>query len=264
MEPKFIYGTPQGLEKHIAAYSPPNFSTNISPEELRRAVVGYIPKPGWSYTALDGEKKIVEPSEDIYLFFPKQKDSIEIPLGDQNEVFIAPQLVKYWFPLERKVKISPQRLELKLSDIARTTYELLLGLQELPLTKLLGSVGFIENDSMEYDFEKLRRLEIEAGKDPSKWDPIQKGYKPTRREKIKGICTDAGGIIRKLLLSLGLDTSIGFTHVRTNDGFSNHDTTLVFDKQDGRWVVINSKSPTKDYILIPKYRLPELGQPYNG
>ncbi len=262
MKLQFVPGIPQGLERHIARFSPSKNSTNITSEEIRLSTVGYIPKPGWSFTAPDGEKKTVEPSEDIYLFFPKQEGSVEIPVGDQNEIFIALQLNNYWLPLEKKVKISPQKLELRLSDIARTAYEMLFNFEELPLSKLLKSVGFIVNDSMEYDFEKLRRFEVEVGKDPSKWDPVQKDYKPTGRETIKGICTDAGDLIRSILLSLNLDQNIGFTHVRTDDGFSNHDTTLVFDKQDGRWVVINSKSPTKDYILVPKYRLPELGEPY--
>lgn len=42
----------------------------------------------------------------------------------------------------------------------------------------------------------------------------------------------------------------------------SHDTTLVFNKETGYWVVINSKSPVKVYNLVPKEKLVEIGRPY--
>lgn len=262
MTNQFIEGIPEGLEKHLATYTP-NQRTNITLEELRSYVRGYIPKPAWSFTDGD-EKKVVPASEDVYFFFPFREGSVELKIGDQIEMFAALQREKYGFSPEQRVRINPSRLELTLSEQARQKYESILNSGEIVVNDLLEAVGFIVNHSMEYDFEKIRRMDKQQGDDPSRWDEVQRNYKPTGEEVIKGICTDAGLMIRGILGSLGIEDRLKYTYVSSSNNLSYHDTTCVFDKTSGEWAVISSKSPTKPYNLTPKNRLAELGFPYVG
>jgi len=260
MSDKYTEGVPEGLEKHLDSYTPDG-RTNLTREELRTSVRGFVPKDGWSFK-IGGEETKVDPSEDIYFFFPKQKSSVEIPIAGQYEMYIPLQSEQYGFSPNQKIRINPLCLELNLSRSAREAYEGILNLREESVSDLFELVGFIINDSMEYDFKKIIASEKELGNDTLKWDEPQRNYHPTGDEVNKGICVDAGKIIRNLLESLGMEKRFGYTYANARNNFASHDTTVVFDKISGEWAVINSKSPTKSYNLTPKEKLVELGSPY--
>jgi hypothetical protein len=260
MSGKYTEGIPEGLEKHLGIYTPDE-RTNLTNGELRTSVRGFVPKEGWSFK-IGGEETKVDPSEDVYFFFHKQDDSVEIPVAGQHKMYIPLQREQYGFSPTQRVRINPSRLELDLSRSASEVYEGILNSTEMGASELFEIVGFIVNHSMEYDFEKIIASEKELGNDTSKWNEPQRNYHPTGEEVTKGICVDAGAIVRNLLGSLGMEERFGYTCANASNSFAPHDTTVVFDKVSGEWAAINSKSPTKPYNLTPKERLVELGSPY--
>ena len=127
------------------------------------------------------------------------------------------------------------------------------------------------NHSMEYDFagilESLRQERAVRFEDPADLERHlaaieagfrSTGYQPHGDEVMKGACDTAGGLIRELLFGLMIGEPYRFMHVTSAKGEVLHDTTMVFDRQRGYWAIVNSKSPTKPYNLVPKDRLEEL------
>ncbi len=277
---------PWNLEREIREheterYNNPSRGSNIVPSELANSVVESRPSdtmiyvPSDKVSAVSSEKPIAEPAKkgfkrsgngvskqayDIFLFFPRAQESLDIRLGF-SLMYVALKPSDYGFSDTRMVALTPKEIEglkSKLSPKAAERYAQLLSLSELPLNYLLESVGFIVNHSMAYDKEKfngnigVEELQKKVGQ-----------YKPEGHETMKGICTDAGNLIRQILFSLNLDGSLGVSYVQSHDGSTAHDTTLVFDKKSGEWAVINSKSPFKPYNLVPKDKLEVFGTPYS-
>ena len=175
-------------------------------------------------------------------------------------LYVALAPTEYGFSDERVVTLKPKEIEglkSRLSPEAAERYNQILHSSKLSFNYLLESVGFIVNHSMAYDKTKFN--------DFIKADELQREvqqYVQEGHETMKGICSDAGTLIRKILYSLGIDDSLGVSFAQSHNGKTAHDTTLVFDKKSGEWAVINSKSPTKEYNLVPKDKLCELGAPY--
>ncbi len=272
MSKQFIIGTPEGIDELLSGYDPLGLS-NLSIEELRGSVTGYVPDDGFAMMSDDGKLEPTD-SKEVYFFFPKEDGSIDIGLRNHHSLYVPLSLDKYGFSTEREVGITPQKLDLNLSEEAQAAYCELLDSTNAGLSTLLERVGYIINHSMEYDFEKVirdRRTYIEEDcLEPEELELEIQGYEAQLRSKgysshggevMKGICGDAGKLIRQLLFSLGINEDFGIVHVTSNNGF-RHDTTLIFDKLTGEWAVINSKSPTKPYNLVPKEKLYELGTPY--
>ena len=270
MNMQLINGIPENLEELLRDFIS-GVNTNITADELRHSVVGYtkdLPrgfKPG---KMVSSTGKMIKPageeslssSIDVYCFFPPYENSTNI---HKKEINIALQPEKYGFMPDRRVQIHPSRLELGLSRQARLIYDGILDSQEIGVSQLLEDVGFIVNHSMEYDFDKFIRLSRKP-KDYTHVEAARKYYRPTGEEVNKGICTDAGKMIRRILGSLRMEDKIKYIDVGTVNSSGFHDTTVIFDKVSGEWAVINSKSPilSKQYNLMPEDKLPDLGSPY--
>lgn len=201
-----------------------------------------------------------------YFFFPRTPTSIEVPIGRHDALCVPLEPSNYGFTSEHKTTLRPCKLELYLTDEAASAYERLLATREIELSELCETVGFVVNHSMEFDFEKAKAIHAKGLSDMSvaayEEALYALGYKPHGGETLKGICSSAGKLIRQILFSLRLDKRIGFFNVGSYNGVSHHDSTLVFDKPTGHWAVINSKSPTKPYNLVPQERLVDFGRPY--
>lgn len=252
------------LNSCLSGYIPDG--SNIFAEELKAYAKGHFLREGL-YIEIDGVWKEPEDYSDIYFFFPKQSDSLDISLGF-NHIALQPE--KYGFSQDKVVEISPKEIELNLSKPAKETYNKILLSREMPLNELLESVGRIVNDSIKFDFESVKQDILKASYGDieyniSKWNELEKKYTPSGIEVMTGVCKHAGKMIRDILQSLNL-RDIRYCHVSANGSDNrdmiSHDTTLVFDKNTGEWAVINSKSPRKLYNLVPKEKLPELGRPY--
>jgi hypothetical protein len=262
MSQEYFVGVPEGLEKEIAKYIFDS-GTNITSEEIRKSVKGFVPEKGFTMKLFD-EEIVQEPSNNLYVFFDKEKqnDTIQIHINRQYKFIIPLEREKYGFSSEQKVKINPSRLELDLSKSANKVYELILNSREMCVAELFENVGYIINHSMLYDFTKVFMPGEEKGSGASKWDEVIKEYQPNGEEVISGICVDAGRLIRQILGSLNMENNIGYTAVTSSNNFASHDTTVVFNKMHGNWAVINSKSTLKNYNLAPKEKLVDLGEPY--
>jgi hypothetical protein len=246
------------LEERLQSFNPDG-KTNITKEELRSSLIRY--DEGVSI-GLVGEDVRDNPLEQLYFFFPRQENSLNIPLSNQKEMYLALQPDTYGFSDDRMVSINPTPLNLDLSQRAREVYDNILASPEMKINTLLEAVGFIVNHSLDYDFDKQRELDRKWGGDASRWDELQKNYRSTGKEVLKGDCQDAGAMIRDILGSLGMEDNLKYTKVIARDGPFFHDTTMIFDKDTGEWAVINSKSPSKQYNLVSKEKLHELGSPF--
>lgn len=273
---KFFRGKPKSLEKSLKDYSTklitpynPEYKTNISKAEIRRDVVGYTQVGGVS-GLYKGERVEVPPLEYIYVFFPKTKGRIDFSLAESGLIFVALRPEDYGFE-DQKVKVHPSRLKLNLSSEGEEAYDRILRSNKVNLASLLDSVGFMINHSMEYDIREAvltvgpmgldgyERSEFEekARKEMESW-----GYIPHGSEVMKGICSTAGNLIRRVLFSLGINQELGITHVGTRIGNFSHDTTLAFSKRTGRWMVINSKSLRLSQNLVAREELGNFGSAY--
>jgi len=212
---------------------------NLTVDVIRKAVVSQS-----TCSAFD------KPLTTYYVFFPKTETSIQITLG-QCGIYLPLEPAKYG-----------------IDDMVES--------RGITMDELLEEVGAGVNNAMEYDFEIMEKtLTAEIGKlsegDPyretkirerERYKEMQRSYKTTGNEVVKGVCSDAGKLIREELFAMGLGQMYGIIMVGSTNGQTSHDTTLVFNKETGHWAVINSKIPVKVYNLVPKENLVEIGRPY--
>jgi hypothetical protein len=254
---EFVLGIPPRLEKGVEKYKPARGATNIYKRDLRKNAVGYsidddtLEIPGFESTV-----------EHRYLFFPKTDKSISFSISGSPGLFlVALDPDKYGFPENEYIKIKPKPLELKLSSTSKQEYSSLLHSKEIPANELFEKVGAIVNNSMKYSFDNLRR-DFEESQVNYRFADVEKnsGYKSKGDEVEEGYCSDAGKKIRAVLGHMNMDKDYHFTRVVFRKDNREHDATLVFNKTSGDWAIINSKSPTKPYNLVPKEKLSELGK----
>lgn len=256
MDRKFIFGVPESLESHLTGYFYREIC-NISGRELRNNVVGYVQSGGGSMI-IDEEKIKTPLTERVYFYFPRNGEIVDLNLAGHNSLCVALKHENYGFG-EQKVEINPNGDILRIAKIDMDVAEKLSEKRVVRLDGLLEDVGFMVNDSIEYDFEKAVRNELNAREltgeraenFAEKYLAILRDgtdYVPSGREVMKGICSDAGDMIRYLLFNLGINDQFGMSLVSTAKGGISHDTTLVFDKNSGRWAIVNSKSPRKNTI----------------
>lgn len=261
MKEGYIPGAPDDLEAQLRRIDEACFSverTNIQRDQVITAIQGYvtIPQRVFPKTPVAESTQLRE----MYFFFPPSEDARLIPLWDSWCV-VPLRLDCYGFS-EEAMDMQPERISLELSAAAETQYRRIVGMRKIGIADLLETVGFITNDSMRYDFDKIIAIDRELGNDTAKWEQMRMGYTQSSREVTSGICTDAGNSIRKILSSLNIEKRFAFLSVGVTGVLRSHNTTLFFDRDTSRWAVINSKSPTKVYNLVPKERLGELGYPY--
>ncbi|MBW2965340.1 hypothetical protein KY363_07830 [Candidatus Woesearchaeota archaeon] len=255
MEPGFIEGVPHDLENMLGGFSPDGVS-NITAEDVVAGIVGYVQ----SDASWPGMVRPV--TRTVYCWFPPVPGSVEMPIAGCLDICVALYHGNYGFDPDRHVRMEPQRVSIDLAAHAEDEYSCLLGMREAPLTGMLESVGRIVNSSMRYDFQKVIDARRENGMDTAKYEKLAAEEVFTGDTPLVGICVDAGRAIRKILSALNMDSRYVFTWVKVGGDDDTHDTTLVFDRTSGDWAVVNSKSPTKQYYLVPKEKLEELGHPY--
>jgi hypothetical protein len=203
------------------------------------------------------------PDNRAYLYFPKAKNSVSIPVtsADIYELCVPLKMDDYGFG-ETIIKYNATKIDVKLSEEAGEVYDNIIKSKEMAGDELMNSVGFMINESMEYDSAKLMAPFLLHGRSVDEKMFIG-DYEPTGKEVMKGICMDAGRVIRKVLRNLNMEKTKKILDVESiSGGLWSHDTTTVFDTETGNWAVINSKSPVKKYNLVPKEKLSELGRPY--
>ncbi len=161
---------------------------------------------------------------------------------DEKKILLTEK--KYGFSEIAEVIMHPKRVHLPiLSRISQDMYDQILTLQKAPLQWVLECCGKIVNESMEYDFSRDKVKEnVRAA---------QVSYHTSGNETIKGVCTDAGLLIRRIIRSLGLPKEYIILKTGINWKSVLHDVTLIVDKATRRWVAINSKSPTKEFVIVP-------------
>lgn len=250
---------PVTLEGKLKTYESSLAYDGYSAEELRNNVTGFVPKKSLQFK-INGKLTPKKPSEDIYFYFQKDENSVNILVG--NYVGYVPLATeKYGFNGETS-KLNPQVVgELDLNDISRERYHALASRQEAKLSEILETVGSVVNSSMRYDFDKIIEKEKSLGH-ISDWSEAKSKYIPTGEEVSQGVCFDAGKQIRNILSNLGMESKYKVRHVSSSKNGFMHDTTLVFNEESGAWGVINSKSPTKEFNFATRGQLEELGSPY--
>lgn len=167
---------------------------------------------------------------------------------------------KYGFRLEDKISIKPSGVELNLNESSRDKYEFVLSQKEISVHELLRLTGEIINETMLFSPENSSGPELEAGN--LVMEIAKDSYKPTGKETLRGMCSQAGSLIRTLLHSYSMPNNLKYMRVKTQIHPVSHDTTLVFDYVTGNWAVINSKSPRIEVNLASKEDLKRLGQSY--
>jgi hypothetical protein len=165
----------------------------------------------------------------------------------------------YGFPRNEWVTIQPERVPLPLPPRAERMYGRILHSSRYNLNELLEQVASIVNDSMAYDFA---RATVKDKRMSGYWERLKEKTKKSSTT-LKGVCTDAGIIIRAIIHNLHLPKEYGF-RVAATTGEVIHDLTIVFNRNSKRWVLINSKSPTKKYYLVPKEQVLWLGRLYTA
>jgi hypothetical protein len=251
---------PATLEGKLKTYENSLAYDGYSAEELRNNVSGFVPKKSLQFK-INGKLTPKKPSEDIYFYFNKSENSVDIPVGTYAG-YIPLQNEKYGFSGETS-RLNPNKAEgLNLNNASRERYEALTSKQETTLPEILETVGSVVNSSMRYDFDKIIEKEKSLGH-VSDWGEAKSKYTPTGEEVSQGVCFDAGKQIRNILYNLGMDSKYKIKHVSSSKNGFMHDTTLVFNEESGAWGVINSKSPTKEFNFATKEQLEKLGHPYH-
>ena len=192
---------------------------------------------------------------DHHLYFLPDEGDLKFHLGHG----ILVSLNKEEYGLSGIVAYDPLGQKLTLSEESGRRYGVLLDRRAMDIGDLLETVGAVINESMEFNPE---------GKLPERVEEAMKAlsastYRPTGKETMKGICDDAGKMIRGLLGSLQLDPRYKFFKVSTRIGEISHDNTIVFDTVLGNWAIINSKSPRITYNLVSSTQLGQMGNAYN-
>ncbi len=245
-------GVPSTIEDKLYLNKASIAHAGFTEEEIRNNVSGFIQKPS----------KVLKDwlIEDLYLYFDKSPKSIDVKVG--SGIYIPFELNKYGFNLD-EINFEPTYVnEIPLNDSSKTQYMNLVNSRNESMPNILETIGSAVNNSIEYDFDRIKKLERQDGLFKSDLSQARKTYNPTGKEITKGICRDAGKSIRKILGALGLPENYKVIHSASEKNGLLHDNTIVFDKLSGNWGVINSKSPVKNFNYATKEQLVLLGKPY--
>ena len=234
-------------------------STNITAEELRQVLVG-VGEAGFAIQ-LEGD---TEPTrvQHALTYFPN--GDVYFPIGGRPEVRVPLSMDNYGFPNSRKAKFAKNRRVAGLSKDTEQAYSSLFDRDDVTLNEALNAIGMAVNGSMEYDLDMLEQGNNSRNY-PNRQEIVEyierarASYKTTGEETVKGMCGQAGYLIRTVLGYHLKDPNLRYTCASSENGVA-HDITVVFDTLDGNWAIINSKSPIKPYNLVPKDRLSEFGR----
>lgn len=189
---------------------------------------------------------------------------ISVPKRDVHYLLHL-SLDNYGFSDSRMVKIDRRGRVTGFSPNEERVYQALFVVDELSLNAALGTITDAVNNSMRYDFDELLKSEDLSPEFKTILQRDKDACQPRGDETVEGVCWSAGDLIRTLLSYTLRDPNLRYVHVPTTSGtvgVAGHDTTLVIDIKDGKWVVLNSKTPRSSYALTPIKKLPELGVQY--
>jgi len=246
---------PDWLERFVDAIT---ISHSMSKDDLLSTYKGYRPASKPESTLAYNREEFPEMPE-AYFYFEPEENSRYIPVDYSGDIFVPLNPELYGFDSNDKTKLNPHTMNIPLSESVKKQYLELITKKEIDIPTLLETAGYLVNESMDYDFEAM---EGSSGID---WVALKKNFRKREDPVLKGVCHNAGDYIIQLLTSLGIEDRYKFVHTKaySEDYIStSHITTTFFDTQTGKWAVINSISPSKDYNLTPEDKLQELGQPY--
>jgi hypothetical protein len=221
-----------------------------------------------SKVTVNGEKQ--KPIKEKFVYFMPNQNDIRIRYSNNSEEYIVSLMHEnYGFPNSRIVKLKGFKAVLFLSQEAEEKYNKHIGRKKASLNESLETIAKCINDSIKFDIEMVEN-NYKTGKlgwqDYKELVRILKesNYMPNGNETISGVCEDAGRFIRKILRESVIDDNLRYMRVSARSKISRHDTTTVFDIKTREWAVVNSKSPLKQYNLVPNEKLEELGYPYSS
>lgn len=225
----------------VLQISPRELEANVRHEEKSKVRI----KVGGEYRDTYDQFAYFQPSGDVLV----DVHGYRIPLKSSD----------YGFPNSRTVRVDRRGRVTGFSPGAEEAYATLFEREEVSLNDALETIARAVNHSIEYDVST-----VESGdfRETEKVAIRDSGYKPRGDETVKGICSDAGELIRTLFGLALRDSTLRYVEVASTNEIGPHDTTVVFDTQTGNWAVVNSKSPLKPYNLVPRERLEDLGHPF--
>ncbi|MBI4162355.1 MAG: hypothetical protein HY513_01620 [Candidatus Aenigmarchaeota archaeon] len=180
--------------------------------------------------------------------------------------YIPLRLSNYGFPETQTVGIKVKRVT-GFSPKLQIAYDKLLRNASVPLIEAVETIAMCVNDSIEYDTDAVFGSDDFGERVKERIRVVN--YTPNGQETVKGICSDAGWLIKTLFDWTLIEPSLRYTSVDTmkagrTEETRHHDTTLIFDIRTAHWIVVNSKSPLKPYNIVPFERLQDLGSPYGN
>ncbi len=235
-------------------------TTQITPLDLEANLTGVKTKR--SYVSIGGQRGDYTRR---FVYFDPFAADFQIPTDSGGTYVIPLRMEKYGFPDARTVRVDKGGRVTGVSPEVESLYRGLFEREEVPLNEALEILGKTVNDSMEYDIDALNgRDDISSASQELIERVKASGYIPTGQETVKGICKDAGPLIRALLGYTLRDSSLKYIGIDSiNETGDSHDITLLLDPETENWVIVNSKSPLKPYNIVPREKLQELGSPFN-
>jgi len=199
-------------------------------------------------------------------YFTPSPSNIKIPISlEENpwELYKIPLNPKlYGFSSTRLSYLHQNSQVIGFAPPAQASIDKLFHENNHPLNEILETITSAVNRSVEYDLESIKKSPKLTNFTKNVLQDSD--YFPEGDETVKGVCTEAGYLIRTLLSRMVNDPELRYMELLTysKKTLCHHDTTLVFDINSGEWVVLNSKSPLKQYNLVPKEKLKDLGKPF--
>lgn len=136
---------------------------------------------------------------------------------------------------------------------AQALYDGLIARRRVPLRTALSTITRAAKRTMAYDVTRAPADAIARVR--------ASGYRAVGDETCTGTCGPSGDLIRGVLDVALDDPQLEVYSTASSSKGVAHDLTLVIDRRDQRWVLINSLSPLKPFDVVTKERFPLLGRP---
>ena len=200
-------------------------------------------------------------SQHIHTNFLKTGIHGFLDVCEEQYMPIKPTLDNYGFLDTDIVTLNGSTIPLpvELSKNSKKLYADFCNATHMQATQFATMAAQIINDSMAYEFSMILAKHKLDGteQDVKYYEEARRTYTPPSDATLRGICTDAGYLIRKIMFKRGTELpywiSQGSLKDMNTQNARTHDVTIFFS--DKRWVLINSISPTNPKYIIKKDEL---------